>query len=101
MGLLELDRGATRIFSTRRHNVFETRTAWIKENILEGRASLCIETLPLVNRNQDSGFNSATGNHLWTFLEGSVKELAESSFCVVHLPGHGFTFCYIVISLVI
>jgi hypothetical protein len=72
----------------------------IKQDLLDRRPGCSLQALPLVDGDEDGGFDSASGHNLRTFLESGIEELAEASFCVVNLPGHGDTL-YIVIPLVI
>src|SRR5450759_1703858 len=45
-----------------------------------------LQSVPFLDRHQNGGFNSATGNDLWALLDGRIQKLTKPRFRVLHLP---------------
>jgi hypothetical protein len=66
---------------------FEIATAFIGEQkLLERPRRSALQPTPFSNRNQHGSFLAALGHKLRALLKASLKQFAESRFCVLDRP---------------
>jgi hypothetical protein len=68
------------------HNILKTG-ARAEQQLLNVWTAFALEAMPFVDRNQNRRFDAPAGDNLRTFFQSGVEELAESSLCLLQLPG--------------
>ena len=61
-----------------------------EQQLLEVGLCELLQSPPLLDRDEDSGFHASLGNDLWPFGEAGGEELAESRLGVLDLPDFAY-----------
>src|ERR1035438_9394073 len=83
---LKLHYGTAAPLPPLRNQIVEARLGSEQPFLQAGPGSL-LQPLPFFDRHHDGSLNSTAGHNLRALLDGRIQELAETRFCVLHLPG--------------
>jgi hypothetical protein len=64
-----------------------------EEELLESWPGRALESAPLLERDENGGLYTPSGDNLRAFMEARFEKLAEACFCVLHRPSLCGLFC--------